>query len=374
MRRLLLALSLAALCSCGGKPPPDAPQATIQGEDTVVFAPGSAQLAQIVAAPVQPRREMSARFNGRLVWNEDRTVRVFAPFGGRVMSIAVRPGDRVKAGDTLAVLAAPELGAAQAEARKAEQDYALAEKNLARVRELYDAGVAPAKDFQAAQADRARTEAELQRTREKLKLYGKTRSGEMSVDQTLHLKSAIAGVVVERNLNPGQEVRPDSQGDKGLFVVSDPSRLWFLLDVAEKDIGLVKPGEPVMLSATSLGEQRVAGRIVHVAEQVDPQTRTVKVRGTVDAADPRLKAEMYVVAELRLPVQGGFVVAPSAVFLRGERHYVFVDAGGGRFERRAVEAGALTSEGLVVLHGIGAGDKVVVDGGLLLEHMLENKG
>jgi cobalt-zinc-cadmium efflux system membrane fusion protein len=370
MRACLLALSLAALCSCGGKPDAQAPEASIQGKNAVVFPAGSPQLAQIVTAEVQPRRDMTMRFNGRLVWNEDRTVRVLAPFGGRVMSIAVRPGDRVKAGDTLAVLAAPELGSAQAEARKAEQDYALAEKSFARVRELYDAGVAPAKDFQAAQADLARTEAERQRTREKLRLYGKTQS----VDQTFRLKSPIAGVVVERNLNPGQEVRPDSQGDKGLFVVSDPSRLWFLLDLAEKDIGLVKAGAQVMLSATSLGEERVAGRIVHVAEQVDPQTRTVKVRGTVDAADRRLKAEMYVVAELRLPVQGGFVVVPSAVFLRGERHYVFVDAGGGRFERRAVEVGPLTGEGQVVLRGLDASDKVVSDGSLLLEHLIENEG
>jgi len=297
-------------------------------------------------------------------------VRMFAPFGGRVMSIAVRPGDRVKAGDTLAVLAAPELGAAQAEARKAQQDHALAEKSFARVRELYDAGVAPAKDLQAAQADLARTEAEMQRTREKLKLYGKTES----VDQTFRLKSPIAGVVVERNLNPGQEVRPDSQGDKGLFVISDPSRLWFVLDVAEKDIGLAKPGAQVMLSATSVGDERVAGRIAHVAEQVDPQTRTVKVRGTVDAADPRLKAEMYVVAELHMPVSSGFIVTPSAIFLRGELHYVFLDAGAGRFERRAVEVGPLTGEGQVVLRGLDAKDKVVSDGGLLLEHLLENKG
>ena len=123
----------------------------------VIFAPGSAQISSISSVPIEPRRDMVLRFNGRLVWNEDRTVRVFAPFGGRVSSIAVRPGDRVKAGQTLAVLAAPELGVVQAEARKAEQDSALAQKNLARVQELYNAGVAPAKDLQAAQADVART-------------------------------------------------------------------------------------------------------------------------------------------------------------------------------------------------------------------------
>jgi membrane fusion protein, heavy metal efflux system len=369
VRALFALLLAAALCSCGDKPKEEAPQPSVSG-DTVAFPAGSPQLAQIATAPVKPRRDMMVRFNGRLVWNEDRTVRVFAPFGGRVMSIAVRPGDRVRPGDTLAVLAAPELGVAQAEARKAEQDYALAQKSFARVKELYEAGVAPAKDFQAAQAEVARTAAERSRTQEKLKLYGKADT----VDQTFRLKSPLAGIVVERNLNPGQEVRPDSQGEKGLFVVSDPSQLWFRLDVADKDIGLVKRGTEVRISATSLGDDSVAGHVVHVAEQVDPQTRTVKVRGTVDGPEPRLKAEMYIVAEVRVPVQGGFVVPANAVYLRGERHYVFVDEGQGRFGRRPVKVGPLTDDGQVVLRGIGESDRVVVDGSLLLEHILGTKG
>jgi membrane fusion protein, heavy metal efflux system len=373
MKRLFIALLAAALLGCHDKADQAPPQPTVSGDSTVVFPAGSAQLAQIASAPIQPRREMTLRLNGRLVWNEDHTVRIYAPFGGRVTSISVRAGEPVKAGDTLAVLAAPDLGLAQAEARKAEQDAALARKNLARIQELFDAGVAPAKDLQAAQADVARSTADLERTREKLKLYGKTREEQMRVDQSFHLKSPIAGVVVERNLNPGQEVRPDSQGERGLFVVSDPSRLWFQLDVAEKDIGLVKVGTEVELSTTSLGTDCVVGRIVHVADQVDPQTRTVKVRGSVESADPRLKAEMYVVAEVRLPVESGFIVPPSAVFLRGEQHYVFVDEAQGRFTRRAVKVGPLTDDGQVVTDGLGGNDKVVVDGSLLLEHILGSK-
>jgi cobalt-zinc-cadmium efflux system membrane fusion protein len=374
MKGLLALLLAAALAGCGHKPGAVEPQPTVDGEDIVQFPASSPSLPQIAVSAVQPRREMAAHFNGRLVWNEDRTVRVFAPFGGRVTAISVRPGDRVKAGDTLAVIAAPELGAAQAEARKADQDHALAQKNFTRVRELYEAGVAPAKDYQAAQADLARTAADQDRAREKLKLYDKAGEGEMKVDQTFRLKSPITGVVVERNLNPGQEVRSDGQGDKGLFVVSDPSRLWFLLDVAEKDIALVKPGAVLRLSTTSLGEDRVAGRIDYVAEQVDPQTRTVKVRGSVEGADSRLKAEMYVVAELRVPAKSGFVVPAAAVYLRGEQHYVFVAAGGGRFQRRAVKLGPLADDGQVVLGGLDGQEKVVVDGTLLLDQILQSKG
>ncbi|HWI37810.1 MAG TPA: efflux RND transporter periplasmic adaptor subunit [Burkholderiales bacterium] len=358
-----------ALAGCAEKEKEAPPEVKIESHSVLIFPPGSPQVASIVSVPIEQRREMAVKFNGRLVWNEDRTVRVFAPFGGRVTGIAVRPGDRVKAGQTLAVLAAPELGVAQAEARKAEQDYGLAQKNLARIQELASAGVAPAKDLQQAQAELARAQAERARTQAKMKLYGKAGA----VDQTLQLRTPIPGVVVERNLNPGQEVRPDSQGDKALFVVSDPTQLWFLLDVAEKDVGLVKAGTEVRLQSTSLVDEEVRGKVSHVADFVDPQTRSVKVRGTVEANDERLKAEMFVVGKIKIPAPGGFLVPARAVYLRGEQHYAFVDAGNGRYERRALKLGPLAAGNQVVLEGLAANDKVVVEGSLLLERILASK-
>ncbi|MGH8765489.1 MAG: efflux RND transporter periplasmic adaptor subunit, partial [Burkholderiales bacterium] len=337
----------------------------------VIFGAGSPQIATLVSEKIEARREAVMHFNGRLVWDEDRTVRVFSPFAGRVLSINVHLGETVRAGRTLAVIAAPELGTAQSEARKAEQDDALAKKALARVEELQAAGVAPMKDLQSAQADAARAAAERARTQSRLRMYG---TPSAHVDQRFALSTPIAGVVVERNLNPGQELRTDSQGDKGLFVVSDPARLWFLLDVTEGDVGAVQAGEQVQLSATTLGEETITGKVTNVADFVDPQTRTVKVRGVLDNAGRRVKAEMFVTAELKVPATRGFIVPTKAVFLRGEKNYVFVDMGDGRYLRKHVKLGPATSDGRqVVLEGLAAEDKVVVEGGLLLERLLAQK-
>ena len=111
---------------------------------------------------------------------------------------------------------------------------------------------------------------------------------------------------------------------------------------------------------------------MYVADVVDPQSRTVKVRGAVEG-DERLKAEMYIAAELRVPATGGFLVPARAVYLRGEQHYVFIDQGNGRYARRAVLAGPLTDGYQVVLQGLAANDKVVLDGSLLLERVLASK-
>jgi cobalt-zinc-cadmium efflux system membrane fusion protein len=368
MRRVASLLAVLVLtAACGEKDAKEAaPPPKVENHSSVVFTPGSPQIAQIISAPVEPRNEMTLRFNGRLIWNEDRTARVFAPFAGRVTKIEVRPGDRVKEKQALAILASPELGTAQAEARKAEQDYGFAQKNMARIKELFDAGVTPAKDLQAAQADLARAASERARSQAKLSLYGK----EDTADQELALRTPIAGVVVERNLNPGQELRPDNQGDKPLFVVSDPTQLWFLLDVAEKDIGIVKAGSEVRIIATSLGDERVMGRVQHVADVVDPQTRTVKIRGRIDRTDPRLKAEMFVVAEMRVAAPGGLLVPARAIYLRGEQNFVFIDEGNGRYTRRAVITGPANDGLQTILSGLAATDRVVVDGNLLLERLL----
>ena len=371
MNRVIPVLICAAvLGACSRSPEKPAPaQPSVEADSVVAFSPGSPQLAAISLASVEPRREMALRFNGRLVWNEDRTVRLFSALPGRVLSISARVGDRVKDKQTLAVLASPELGMAQSEASKAEQDYALAQKSFARIEELHGAGVAPLKDLQSAQADLARASAERARTQARLKLYGTADS----VTQQYSLRSPISGVVVERNLNPGQEARPDAPPDKPFFVVTDPARLWFLLDVSEASVGYVKPGVDIQIGCTALGDERVRGRITHIAEFVDPQTRTVKARGVVDNPHQRLKAEMFIVAELRVPTLGGILVPARAIYLRGEQYFAFVDAGNGRFVRRAVRLGPAYDGYQVVLEGLTANDKVVVEGNLLLEKILAAK-
>lgn len=366
---LVLMVCAAALATGCGEPVgrETTPMPQVAG-DMVVFPAQSLQRQSIVTEAVRPRTHLVLRFNGRLVWNEDRTVRVFSPFAGRVLRIDVRAGDAVRAGQTLALLAAPEFGQAQSEARRSEQDLLMAQKNAARIAELHAHGVAPTKDLQAAQADLVRAEAERSRTLARLKLYGGAAD---AVDQQLLLRSPIAGVVVERNLNPGQELRPDlPTPGNGLFVISDPSRLWFTLDVAEADLGVLRPGEQVRLRSSLTGAAPVIGRIDQIADFVDPQTRTVKARGTVDNADRRLKAEMFVTAEVTVPEVRGLLVSTKAVYLRGDEHYVFVETGEGRFQRKHVRLGPSSEGDQVVLDGLSAADKVVVEGNLLLERLV----
>jgi cobalt-zinc-cadmium efflux system membrane fusion protein len=135
----------------------------------------------------------------------------------------------------------------------------------------------------------------------------------------------------------------------------------------------VKAGTEVKLSTASLGDDRISGHVLHVADLVDPQTRTVKVRGVVDAPDERLKAEMFTVAELKLAASSGYLVPTRRSTCAASSTFVFVDQGGGRYARRAIVPGPISDGYQAVLGGIAATDKVVVDGNLLLERLLASK-
>lgn len=368
----VVTLCMVALAGCGKKEAPendDDPKITGQ---IIQYPPSVKALPGIVGQAVQSGGDRMLSMPGRLVWNEDKTVRVATPFAGRVMDILVQPGTNVKAGQPLATLTSPDFGVAQADARKAAADSAVAAKALVRQRELYGAGIIAQKELEQAQADNARAAADLQRTQAALRMYGA--AGGDSVNQHFALRSPIDGLVVERNINPGLEVRPDQQPAAPLFLVTDPTTLWAQLDAAEADLGLFKPGITVQLVSAAYPGEMFAGTVVKIADYVDPSSRSVKVRLTVPNADRRLKAEMFVTAKLQAASFQGISVPSKAVFLADNKNYVFVrkSTTPNVFERREVKLGVTLPGTAEVVQGLSAGDVVITDGNLYLQDILRD--
>ena len=237
MRRLLLVLLTLLPLAAGCHGPEGAarvPDPKVTGE-RIAFPPGSPQLAALGTEAVAGDAETRAPLFGKLAWDDDATVRVFTPFAGRVRRVLVDAGQVVARGAPLAEVESPDFGEAQADARTAESDLRLAESNRARLNELFEHGAAARKDVDAAEADFQRAQAQRARTLARLASCG---AGADSVTGLFLLRSPIAGTVVERNLTPGQEIRPDQmlanapQLFSPLFVLSDPTRLWVQLDAA----------------------------------------------------------------------------------------------------------------------------------------------
>jgi len=359
MKRHLTSLAVTlALAACGNEPEPAKVAAVkTEGDRAILSEPDKADFLK--SAVVEKDRGSTLRLPGRLVWNEDHTVRVVPQLAGRIQKITVEIGSEVKAGQILATLSSPDYGQARADASKAQADQQLAKHALERQRELHAAGIVADKDFQQTEAEATRARAEADRASRRLAGLGGAGDG------TYTLRSPLAGIVVERNLNPGLEFRPEQSGDP-LFVVTDPTSLWLRLDASEADLAVLKAGEKISLQVKQYPNERFAGVIRHVGDFVDPATRTIRVRGDVPNADRRLKGGMFVTALIELPPTQALLVPVAAVFLIGEQRYVFVEEATGRYILRAVQAGPERDGRIEILSGVKEGEKVVSEGNLHL--------
>ena len=365
MKHLLSLLAVALIaCTEAPAPIPEPPAPIVQGNQ-LRFATGHPQLALLGLTAAAPGKAITVELPARLVWNEERTQRIYPAFAGRVTAIRADVGQAVKAGTQLAQLASPDFGIAQADTAKAQGDASFTQKTVQRQRELFEAGIIARKDLEQAEADANRARAEVSRAEARTRLYGGSGG---SVNQQLALSANINGIVVERNLNPGQEVRPEQSGVgvPALFVVTDPTSLWVQIDARESEIGTLKVGSSFELVVPSLGGQKFEGRVTAAADFIDPATRTIKVRGVVDNKARTLKAEMLATARIERQLGSGVVVPAGAVLLRGAKHSVFVQTQAGVFEPREVELGYQGPREVVISRGLEVGEQVVSDNVLLL--------
>jgi cobalt-zinc-cadmium efflux system membrane fusion protein len=220
------------------------------------------------------------------------------------------------------------------------------------------------KELDSTEADALRARAELARAQARTRMYGSAQN----VNQQLGLAATVKGVVVERNLSAGQEVRPDQGGpsNPALFVVSDPSVLWVQIDAREADIASLTPGTPISLALPNYPDQSFEAKIAATGDFIDSNTRAIKVRAVIDNTKRMLKAEMLGTARIQRKLSAGVLVPSSAVQLRGNEHWAYVQTEVGVYEPRRVKLGYEGIHEVLVVQGIQAGDMVVKDNGLLL--------
>jgi cobalt-zinc-cadmium efflux system membrane fusion protein len=342
--------------------------------ERISFPTDSLQLRALTVEPVEPPVSASGQLAGRLTWNEDITLRVFTPFAGRVRKSLVQIGQTVEKGEPLAEIESPDFGQAQADARKAESDLQLTKRNLERLQELFAKGAVAEKELDAAKADAERAESERARSASRLSAYGANAD---TLNGIFILRSAIGGTIVEKNVNPGQEVRPDQmlanvpQITAPLFVISDPSNLWIQIDATELDISHLQPGHEFAFSSRAFPGENFTGSVEVVSQFIDPVTRTIKVRGSVNNVSGLLKAEMFVTVNLPDAASASVTVPSKAVLLKGDKHYVFVEDEPGHFSRHEVKIGSEQDDRVFVLSGLDSTHRIVTNGSILLQQLLD---
>jgi cobalt-zinc-cadmium efflux system membrane fusion protein len=320
---------------------------------------------------------------GVLTVDEGRTARIGSLVEGIVLNIFAGVGDRVRSGQVLAIMHGPVVHDAWASYRKAIAERRHLEKELAfavaaheRTQRLLAAKAISLQEVQRADANRvaavealdmARTE--VRRSEEELEHLGITNADDPSGEsgEQIPVKTPTAGVVLERLVTPGTAVIPGTP----LYIVSDLSRLWALLEIDESLLSRVQVGQAMQVRVAAYPNETFAGTVSLVGDTINPRTRRITIRCVLDNPAGRLKPQMYATAVISdRPSRRAIVVPADAVQAIEGRATVFVAEPSGRFRARAIEAVPADGGLVEVISGLRDGERVVVAGAFVLKSEL----
>lgn len=354
-------------------PMPGDTSAATAGANQVALTASQIQHGAVRWGPASMSSAAStATVPGELTSNEDRTSRLGAPARGRVIEVRVQPGDRVDQGQVLVTMQSTDAAMAQSDAskataevssRQAQAAYATSARSRAErllalkaiPRQEYERAVA---DDEQARASLTQSESELRRARSASEQLGAaaSASGEIA------LRALKAGVVASRSASPGTVVEAGAP----LVTITDPTTLWLRVNAPEQFVYLFSVGDELRFAVPAYPGELFSARINALSPGLDPETRTLAVRGVVGSAN-KLKAEMLATVTVSGGPRVAAVLLPDdAVQLFAGQPTVFVvrpdGAGGARFERRSVEVGARTNGRIAVTRGLAAGELIVTSG------------
>ena len=379
---LVLALALAGLTTltltgCGKEEPAAAlaaadTKAELDPMEVVVSAEMATNFktAAVTQAEVASVQEVA----GRIEANERKVTRIGAAVTGRVTEVLAETGDRVKAGQTLARVASPELTTAQLAYMRASATATLAERSVERARQLIAADVIGSAELLRRESEVQIARAELRAAGDQLKLMGLSADALSSlrakgnVAPNAAITASAAGIVIERQVSQGQVAQP---GDP-LFTVADLSNVWVVGALPEQIARSVQTGQNVQIDVPALGltveETPISGKIIYVGDTVSPETRTVTIRTQVDNKDLALKPQMLATMKIQGAMEKTLAIPSLAVVRENDKDHVYVKKAENHYRLTPVELGAASGGLRPVLKGLSEGSQIVVEGAFHLNN------
>ncbi len=351
-------------------------QAAKEEPDRITLPAGSPKLSRIRVELVRTGsfalREVVVP--GKVEVNPNRISRVLMPVGGRVREVIAKLGDTVNEGQPVIAIESSESGAriaayrqSQAQMRQARSAQGKAQADVSRLRDLYEHRAAALKDVTAAENELVQAQGAVEQAQagadeslHSLRLLGLDPE---RPSQDLLVHAPIGGKVLEIAVAPG-EFRNDTSAS--LMTIADLQTVWIAAQVPEADIRLIDVGEAVSVQLTAYPDETFRARVTRIADTVDPQTRTVKVWAEMANSSGRLRPEMFGQIRHAHPPQKVPAVPVGAVIETNGRSIVLVEQSEGIFEERSIQPGPRRDGLIPVLGGLKAGERVVVDGVMLL--------
>lgn len=364
---LLSALTVSLLTAChsgNSNATPDTAAALHVRDGVYIVVPEKSELRNYLTVAEASHQVIQTPLEAPAVLEADpsKVANVLPPLSGRISELYVHLGDTVTAGQALFTLDSADLAQARSDLQRAQIILNQTKKALTREQDLADHHIAAAKDLEQAQADYDSAQSEYERASTVFRVLGIAVESTESPRQ-LTVRSPVSGRVSALSAVRGTFANDNTAP---LMTVSDISTIWFTASVQEKDLSVVRAGEAVSATVQSFAGEIFTGTVQFVADQLDADTRTIRVRVAHDNKDGRLKPGMFAKVTFVGTPHDAVTVPTTALVQNDSQTIVFVEASSWKFEPRPVVTGARNGEMTEILTGLKAGERVVTKQGVLL--------
>jgi len=351
------------------------------------YTPSPAEWASLT---IQPVSELAFRAEhvteGKIAIDEDRSTPVFSPYAGRVTKVLARPGDSVVKGQPLFVIEAADnvqaqndFIAAMAAMNKAKSALDLAQLQGTRAKDLFEGKAVPLKDYQQSQAtliqaenDMRSSQTAMEAARNKLRILGLTDEDIATFQEKRRINpettifAPIAGTVVQRKIGPGQYVNAGASDP--VYVIGDLSTVWMTAFVRETDSANISVGQEVTFNVLALPGRTLPARLNYVATAIDPATRRLLVRATIDNKKGLLKPEMFANVTIYSANDHPAVGVPKqALIYEGDQVRIWVAREDKSIELRQIKPGLTNGDLVEVVGNLRPGEQIVTKGSLFID-------
>lgn len=358
------------------------PDSGTTSTDSVTLTAGQIAHGEVRwGSPAAAQIRGSVSIPGEVVPDEDRTARLGAPARGRVITVHVAQGERVRRGSPLVTLESAEAGAAQSELAKAKAQVSssraqasYAASARARAERLLSLTAISRQEVERAVADDSLAQAMLHQAESELR-RAQSAAQALGADENapgrIVLRSPLDGVVLLRTAMPGAVVEAGAP----LVAVSDLTTLW-LTASAPEGLSDVRRGAAIRFAVPAFAGESFSARLEAVGPGLDPTTRTLPLRAAVSNRDARLRPEMLATVTIEGTNHGEGVSLPDdAVQLLGTQTVVFIAApdgkGGAHFSARTVVVTSRASGKVLVSNGLSTSETVVLHGAFAVKAQIQ---
>lgn len=338
------------------------PNYTIKG-DTVVLTKNSNIISSLKFSTIAEqnfRREMTTAGTVRTIPNA--YAEIAPPFAGRVLKSYVKLGQKVVPGSPIFEISSPDYFNIQKDYFDAKQEFRQAELKLKRQQDLLKHGVGVQRELEEAETEFLTKKTALSNASAALQTF-RMDAGSVVLGQPLIVRSPIKGEIVDNTIVLGQYVKDDAPA---IVKVAELSKVWIVGQVKEKDIRFIHELDEVEVKVMAFPNRTIKGKVYHVNEIVNEDTRSVEVLVECENPNHDLKPGMYVTVLFKDTPERTILVPSKSVFQQEDKQFVFVKIDDTRFEKRQIETAGTSNGSVVVTSGLKTGEIIVSEGGSLM--------